>query len=293
MSKRKLLQLVEGGYVEGWNDPRMLTVSGLRRRGYTPASIREFCKEIGIGKRDSWIDMGVIENCIRNDLNPTVPRMMCVLDPIKVVITNYPEDQEEDVTAKIHPQYPEHGTKKIPFSREIYIERSDFLEDPPKKFFRLGPGKEVRLRYAYYITFESLVKDEETGEILEIHCTYDPESKGGSSPDGRKVKGTIHWVSAKHAVTCPVKLYDRLFSHENPDADKNVEFIEHLNPDSVQTLENCKGEPGIADLKPAQQIQFERQGYFCADSEEAKKGKLVFNRIVTLRDSWAKTQKKS
>lgn len=292
MSKRKLLQLVEGGYVNGWDDPRMLTISGLRRRGYTPASIRNFCQEIGIGKRESWIDMGVLENSIRNDLNPSAPRMMCVLDPIKVIIDNYPEDQVEDVQGKNHPQYPEQGTRPIPFSREIYIERSDFMEDPPKKFFRLGPGKEVRLRYAYYVKFASMVKDEETGEIKEIHCTYDPESRGGSSPDGRKVKGTIHWVSAKHAVTFPVKLYDRLFCHENPDADKDVDFKEHLNQDSVQLLENCKGEPALADLEPGKQVQFERQGYFCPDAVDAKEGNRVFNRIVTLRDSWAKAQKK-
>ncbi len=292
MSKRKLAQLVEGGFVDGWDDPRMYTVSGLRRRGYTPASIVEFCKEIGVGKRESWIDVGVLENSIRNDLNPTAQRMMCVLDPIKVIIDNYPEDQEEDVTAKNHPQYPEQGTRTIPFSREIYIERNDFLEDPPKKFFRLGPGREVRLRYGYYITCTSVTKDEETGEIKEIHCTYDPESKGGSSPDGRKVKGTIHWVSAKHATTFPVKLYDRLFAVENPDSDKSVDFKEHLNPNSVETLENCKGEPALATLPAGQQIQFERQGYFCSDVVEAEKGNIVFNRIVTLRDSWAKAQKK-
>ncbi len=292
MSKRKLLQLVEGGYVDGWDDPRMLTISGLRRRGYTPNSIRMFCEEIGIGKRDSWIDFGVLENAIRNDLNPIAPRMMCVLDPLKVIIDNYPEDQEEDITAKNHPQQPEQGTRTVPFSREIYIERSDFMEDPPKKFFRLGPDREVRLRYAYYIKFKSMVKDETTGEIKEIHCTYDPESKGGSSPDGRKVKGTIHWVSAKRAVTFPVRLYDRLFSHENPDADKNVDFKEYLNEESVKTVTNCKGEPALAELEPGKQVQFERTGYFCADMVEAKAGNLVFNRIVTLRDSWGKTQQK-
>lgn len=290
MSKRKLLQLVKENYVEGWDDPRMLTISGLRRRGYTPASIRDFCAEIGIGKRESWIDMGVLENCVRNDLNPIAPRMMCVLDPVKVIIDNYPEDKVEEVTAKNHPQDPEQGTRTLPFSREIYIEREDFMEDPPKKFFRLGPGREVRLRYGYYITCDSYIKDEATGQITEIHCTYDPESKGGSSPDGRKVKGTIHWVSAKHATPMTVKLYDRLFSSENPDADKEVDFKEHLNPNSILILENCMGEPALADLEPGKQVQFERQGYFCPDSVESTKDKLVYNRIVTLRDSWEKVK---
>lgn len=290
MSKRKLLQLVKEHYVEGWDDPRMLTISGLRRRGYTPASIRDFCAEIGIGKRESWIDMGVLENCIRNDLNPIAPRMMCVLDPVKVIIDNYPEGKVEDVIAKNHPQAPEQGTRTLPFSREIYIERGDFMEDPPKKFFRLGPGREVRLRYGYYITCDSYVKDEATGTITEIHCTYDPESQGGSTPDGRKVKGTIHWVSAQHAVPMQVKLYDRLFSCENPDADKEVDFKEHLNPNSIQVLENCMGEPALAELEPGKQVQFERQGYFCPDIVESTREHLVFNRIVTLRDSWAKVK---
>lgn len=291
MSKRKLLKLVEGNYVQGWDDPRMLTISGLRRRGYTPKSIRNFCHTIGIGKKESWIDMGVLENCIREDLNESAPRVMGILNPLKVIIDNYPEGQTEDVIAKNHPQKPEMGTRVLPFSRELYIERSDFMEDPPRKYHRLGPGREVRLRYGYYIQFVSMVKDEVSGEILEIHCTYDPESKGGSSPDGRKVKGTIHWVSAEHALTCHVRLYDRLFSVENPDGDKEVEFIDHLNPDSSVLLENCKVEPELATKQPGERFQFERQGYFCIDSLDSEPGKPVFNRIVTLRDSWAKRGK--
>jgi glutaminyl-tRNA synthetase len=290
MSKRKLLKLVQGQYVDGWDDPRMLTISGLRRRGYTPKSIRRFCETIGVGKKESWIDMGVLENSIREDLNSEAPRAMAILDPLKVIIDNYPENGVEEVEAKNHPQNPDMGTRTLPFSREIYIERSDFMEDPPKKFFRLGPGREVRLRYGYYIQFVSAVKDEESGEIVELHCTYDPESKGGSSPDGRKVKGTIHWVSASHALTCTVRLYDRLFTVENPDADKETEFIEHLNPESVIVLENCQAEPSLADIEPGTCVQFERQGYFCVDSKESKPGAPVFNRTVTLRDSWAKQQ---
>ena len=291
MSKRKLMQLVQENHVEGWDDPRMLTVSGLRRRGYTPASIRNFCQEIGIGKRESWIDMGVLENSVRNDLNKKAPRVLGVLDPLKVVITNYPEDKVEDIEAKNHPQDPEMGTRTLPFSREIYIERFDFMENPPKKFFRLGLGREVRLRYAYFITCQSVVKDEKTGEILEVHCTYDPETYGGNAPDGRKVKGTIHWVSAAQALQCKIRLYDRLFSVENPDADKEVDFKEHLNPDSLNLLSNCMVEPSLADLTPGTCVQFERQGYFCIDTKDSKPGVPVFNRTVGLRDSWAKRKK--
>ncbi len=286
MSKRKLLKLVEGGYVSGWNDPRMLTISGLRRRGYTPASLRSFCNTIGIGKKESWIDMGVLENAIREDLNESAPRVMGVLDPLKVIIDNYPEGQVEEITAQNHPQKPEMGSRILPFSKEIYIERSDFMEDPPRKYFRLGPDREVRLRYGYYIRFVSAVKDENSGEITEIHCTYDPLTKGGSSPDGRKVKGTIHWVSAQHAATCTVRLYDRLFSVENPEADKETVFIDHLNPESMSLLENCKLEPDLAHAKPGDSFQFERQGYFCVDEEDSENGLPVFNRTVTLRDSW-------
>ena len=291
MSKRKLMQLVQDDLVNGWDDPRMLTISGLRRRGYTPASIREFCKEIGIGKRDSWIDMGVLENAVRNDLNDIAPRVMGVLDPLKVVITNYPEDQVEDIEAKNHPQNPKMGTRTLPFSREIYIERTDFLENAPKKFFRLDIGREVRLRYAYFITCVSVVKDEATGEVVELHCTYDPETYGGNAPDGRKVKGTIHWVSAAQAVNCEIRLYDRLFQVENPDADKDVDFKEHLNPDSFNSLGNGMVEPSLANAEPGTSVQFERQGYFCVDSKDSKPGNLVFNRTVGLRDSWKKKKK--
>lgn len=291
MSKRKILQLVTGGHVTGWDDPRMLTISGLRRRGYTPASIRNFCSEIGIGKKESWIDMGVLENSVRNDLNETAPRVMGVLDPLKVIITNYPEEESEEIEAKNHPQKPEMGTRRLPFSREIYIERSDFMEDPPKKFFRLGPGREVRLRYAYFITCVSVIKDEATGLVTEIHCTYDPATHGGNAPDGRKVKGTIHWVSAAHALNCQVRLYDRLFAVENPDADKEVDFKEHLNTDSLQVLTNCLVEPSLAQAIPGTSVQFERQGYFCLDASDSKPEQLVFNRTVGLRDSWAKKRK--
>lgn len=291
MSKRKLMQLVQENHVQGWDDPRMLTVSGLRRRGYTAASIRNFCKEIGIGKRESWIDMGVLENSVRNDLNTKAPRVLGVLDPLKVVITNYPEDKVEEIEAKNHPQNPDMGTRTLPFSREIYIERFDFMENPPKKFFRLGVGREVRLRYAYFITCQSVVKDEKTGEILEVHCTYDPATYGGNAPDGRKVKGTIHWVSAAHALQCKIRLYDRLFAVENPDADKEVDFKEHLNPDSLNLLSNCMVEPSLADLEPGACVQFERQGYFCIDTKDSKPGAPVFNRTVGLRDSWVKRKK--
>ena len=291
MSKRKLMQLVQNNLVNGWDDPRMLTISGLRRRGYTPKSIREFCKEIGIGKRDSWIDMGVLENAVRNDLNTIAPRVMGVLDPLKVVITNYPDDKVEDIEAKNHPQNPDMGTRTLPFSKEIYIERTDFLENAPKKFFRLDIGREVRLRYAYFITCVSVVKDEASGEILELHCTYDPETYGGNAPDGRKVKGTIHWVSAAHAVNCEIHMYDRLFNIENPDEDKEIDFKEHLNPDSLSSLSNCMVEPSLAEAEPGTSVQFERQGYFCVDSKDSKPGNLVFNRTVGLRDSWAKRKK--
>ncbi len=292
MSKRKLMQLVNENHVTGWDDPRMLTVSGLRRRGYTPNSIRSFCAEIGVGKRDSWIDMGVLENSVRNDLNTKAPRVMGVLDPLKVVITNYPADKVEDVEAKNHPQNPYMGSRKVPFSREIYIERSDFLENAPRKFFRLDVGREVRLRYAYFITCNAVIKDETTGEITELHCTYDPETYGGNAPDGRKVKGTIHWVSTAHAVSCEVRLYDRLFDVENPDADKETDFKEYLNPDSLTTLNNCLVEPSLADASPGTCVQFERLGYFCVDSIDSKPGALVFNRTVGLRDSWTKRKKK-
>ncbi|XOF32290.1 MAG: glutamine--tRNA ligase/YqeY domain fusion protein [Candidatus Electrothrix sp. YB6] len=287
MSKRKLLQLVNENYVDGWDDPRMLTISGLRRRGYTPASIRNFCDTIGVGKRDSWIDMGVLENSVRDDLNVHAPRVMGVLEPLKVVITNYPEDQEEELEGQNHPQHPEMGTRTLPFSREIYVERNDYMENAPRKFFRLSEGREVRLRYAYLITCQEAIKDE-NGDVVELHCTYDPETKGGSAPDGRKVKGTIHWVAAKHGVPAEVRLYDRLFSVESPDADKEKDFKEFINPDSCQVLGNSILEPSLAELNVEDRVQFERQGYFCLDSKESQPGRPVFNRIVTLRDSWAK-----
>ena len=288
MSKRKIMQLVQGKHVDGWNDPRMVTLSGLRRRGYTPASIRNFIDSIGVGKRDSWIDMTVLENSIRDDLNSSAPRRMCVLDPVKVVLDNYPEGQIEEMEAKNHPQNPENGTRLIPFTRELYIERSDFMENPPRKFHRLGPGREVRLRYGYLIQYVSHITDKETGEIIEIHCTYDPDTKGGSAPDGRKVKGTIHWVSAEKAVQVTVRLYDRLFKVENPESDRTTHFTDQLNPESRTTLTSAMAEPCLTELRPEDNVQFERQGYFCADSDDWQKDAPVFNRTVTLRDSWAK-----
>jgi len=286
-SKRKLLQLVNEGYVSGWDDPRMLTISGLRRRGYTPASIRSFCATIGIGKRESWIDMGVLENAIRDDLNQNAPRVFGVLDPLKVVLINYPEDQTEEMIAQNHPQIPEMGERVLPFSRELYIEQSDFMEDAPKKFFRLSVGREVRLRYAYLITCQEVIKDDQ-GKVLELRCTYDPESRGGTAPDGRKVKGTIHWVSAPHALRTEVRLYDRLFTAEYPDMDKEKSFMEFLNPASLTVLQDCLLEPGLLNATHEARFQFERQGYFCLDTVESTEGRPVFNRIVTLRDSWAK-----
>ena len=289
MSKRKLLQMVEGNYVSAWDDPRMLTISGLRRRGYTPASIKNFCQTIGIGKSDSRIEMGVLENEIRSDLNIQAERRMCVLDPVKVIIDNYPEDVIEEVVGKNHPQDPERGERTLPFSKELYIERNDFLEDPPKKYHRLGPNREVRLRYGYLIQYASHVKDEKSGEITEIHCTYDPESKGGSAPDGRKVKGTIHWVSAAKGLPITVNMYDRLFKVEDPEADKDIDFLDQLNPDSQVIISSAIAEPSLSAMQPGDKVQFERQGYFCLDPVTPEyAGKLVFNRTVTLRDSWEK-----
>jgi len=287
LSKRKLLKIVEGKHVEGWDDPRMLTISGLRRRGYTPAAIRNFCKIIGIGKSDSRIDMGVLENEIRNDLNEKAPRRMCVLDPLKVIIDNFPDDLVENVTAKNHPQNPEMGERTIPFTKELYIERADFMEKPSRKYRRLGPGREVRLRYGFLVQYASHIKDEKSGEITEIHCTYDPKSKGGSAPDGRKVKGTIHWVSATAGVPVEIKLYDRLFTEADPEADKDTDFLSFLNKDSMITLDKAVAEPCLADLQPGESVQFERQGYFCVDSQSVTTEKIIFNRTVTLRDSWS------
>jgi len=287
MSKRKLLQLVSEGHVEGWDDPRMCTISGLRRRGYPPEAIRKFCELIGISKKDSRIDMGVLENCVREHLNDRAPRVMGVLRPLKVVITNYDPQQVEEMEALNHPKNPAMGSRKVPFSREIYIERDDFMENPPKKFFRLGIGREVRLRYAYLVTCNEVVKDD-NGEIVEVRCTYDPETRGGNAPDGRKVKGTIHWVSATHAVDCEVRLYDRLFKSEDPDGDKDVDFKTHLNPDSKESLVSAKLEPSLAEADANVSYQFERKGYFRLDSRDSRPSSQVFNMIVGLRDTWAK-----
>ncbi len=286
-SKRKLNQLVTDNHVDGWDDPRMPTISGLRRRGYTAAAIRDFCDRIGVTKKDSFIEMAVLENSIREDLNEHATRVMGVLNPLKVTIENYPDEQTEEVTAQNHPQKPEMGTRSINFSKVIYIERDDFLEDAPKKFFRLSVGREVRLRYAYYITCTDFVKDE-NGEVVELICQYDPETKGGSSPDGRKVKGTIHWVSAEHAVDASINLYDRLFTHANPAASEDI--TEYLNPESLTIMNNCKLEPSLADASADMYYQFERTGYFVKDN---KAENLTFNRTVTLRDAWAKLDKQN
>ncbi|MHB8149939.1 MAG: glutamine--tRNA ligase/YqeY domain fusion protein [Desulfobulbia bacterium] len=284
VSKRKLLQLVNDGHVSGWDDPRMPTLSGIRRRGYTPAALRSFCDKIGVAKKDSMVDVALLEHCVREDLNETAVRVMGVLAPLKVVITNYPEDRTENLPAQNHPQKPEMGERAVPFSREIYIEREDFMEEPAKKFFRLAPGREVRLRYAYFIKCEKVIKDELSGEIIELHCTYDPATLGGSAPDGRKVKGTIHWVSAAHGVVAEVRLYDRLFTEENPDAGE-ADFKTFVNPESLVVLTDCLVEPSLANAQPGSHYQFERQGYFCVDSKDSKDGSPVFNRTVTLRDN--------
>lgn len=291
MSKRKLLQLVAEGKVDGWDDPRMLTISGLRRRGYTPASIRNFCELIGISKKDSRIDMGVLENCIREDLNENAPRVLGVLDPLKIVIDNYPDDLVEEMESLNHPKKPEMGTRKVKFCKEIYIERHDFMENPPGKFFRLAPGREVRLRFAYLVTCDWVEKDN-SGEIVAVHCSYDPQSRGGSAPDGRKVKGTLHWVSARHGINVKVRLYDRLFLEEDPEADKEVDFKENLNPLSLEVLDACIVEPSLTAAKPGTHYQFERQGYFFTDPVDSQVGKPVFNRTVGLRDTWAKVKRK-
>jgi glutaminyl-tRNA synthetase len=289
MSKRKLLELVRDRYVNGWDDPRMPTLVGMRRRGYTPEAIRGFCERIGVGKNDSWIEMGILEDCVREDLNEKAPRAMAVMNPLRLVIENYPEDAVEEFEALNHPNDPAMGTRKVPFSREIFIERDDFLEDPPKGFFRLAPGREVRLRYAYIVKCTGVVKDEASGEIIEVRCSYDPDSRGGSAADGRKVKGTIHWVSAAHSVAAEVRLYDRLFTVPQPGSDKGgPDWKTFLNPDSLKTLAGCRLEPSLADAMPGAGFQFERQGYFIADPVDSKPGAPVFSRVVTLRDSWAK-----
>ncbi|MFW5730909.1 MAG: glutamine--tRNA ligase/YqeY domain fusion protein [Desulfonatronovibrionaceae bacterium] len=293
MSKRKLSRLVNEGYVDAWDDPRMPTLSGLRRRGYTPASIRKFCEIIGVGKSDNIVDMSMLEYCIREDLNIRAPRAMAVLNPVKLVITNYPAGVEEQLEAVNNPEDESMGTRLVPFSRELYIERDDFMEDPPRKFFRLAPGREVRLRYAYFITCTHVLKDQNSGEIQEIHCTYDPATRGGDAPDGRKVKATLHWVSAAHAVKARVRLYDRLFSKANPGEDekKGVDFVSHINPDSLKVAKSCFAEPSLAKVNPGEKFQFERLGYFCVDPD-SEPGRPVFNRTVTLRDAWARIQKR-
>jgi glutaminyl-tRNA synthetase len=287
MSKRKLLRLVQEKLVSGWDDPRMPTISGLRRRGYTPEAIKNFCDRIGVAKRNSVVDVAMLEYSIREDLNKRSQRVMAVLNPLKVVIDNYPDDQVEEMDAINNPEDESMGKRKVPFSKVLYIEREDFREDPPKKFFRLAPGREVRLRYAYYIKCVDVVKDED-GEIIELHCTYDPETRGGWSADGRKVKATLHWVSAEHALDTEVRLYDRLFLRSNPN--ELDDFTECINPDSLNILKSCKIEPSVAGAAAGSRYQFERQGYFCIDPDSTDDA-LVFNRTVSLRDSWAKIQK--
>ena len=292
MSKRKLLTLVNEGHVSSWDDPRMPTISGMRRRGYTPEAIRNFCDRIGIAKRESIVDFALLEYCVREDLNRVVPRVMGVLKPLKLVIDNYPEELVEELDCPYHPEDESMGSRKVPFSKVLYIEQDDFMEDPPKKFFRLAPGREVRLRYAYYVTCEKVVKDEETGEVLEVHCTYDPETKGGWSKDGRKVRGTLHWVPAAHALSIEVRLYDRLFTVEDPAGGKDSDFASFINPNSLEILKECFVEPSLKGAPPGSHYQFERIGYFCVDSKDSTEDNLFFNRTVTLRDSWAKIMKK-
>ena len=289
MSKRKLLELVTGGHVRGWDDPRMPTISGFRRRGYTPEAIRDFCDSLGVAKRDGVVDMAMLEHSIREDLNRRAPRVMAVLRPLKVVIENYPDDRVEELEAVNNPEDPAAGTRRLPFTRELYIEREDFMEEPPSKFFRLAPGREVRLRYAYIVKCERVVKDPATGEVVELRCSYDPETRSGSAASGRKVKATLHWVSARHAITAEIRLYDRLFAVESPDAGKDGDWLAALNPEALTILSESKLEPSLATARVAERFQFERQGYFCVDPDAAA-GRLVFNRTVTLRDTWAKIQ---
>jgi len=294
LSKRKLLQLVEEGHVNGWNDPRMPTLSGMRRRGYPPEAIRDFCERIGVSKSNSTVDFALLEHCVRENLNRTAPRVMVVIRPLKVVIENYPEDQMEDLTAENNPEDPSAGSRKIPFSQVLYIERDDFMEDPPKKFFRLAPGREVRLKHAYIIKCERVIKDEKTGEVLELRCTYDPETKSGSSQEGRKVKGTLHWLTAAHAERAEVRLYNHLFLKENPVDEKEYPDLKSsLNPDSLEIVQDAFIEPFLKDAVGGDRFQFLRLGYFCVDNECSTPGVPVFNRTVTLRDTWAKITKKS
>jgi len=292
LSKRKLLELVEGGYVSGWDDPRMPTLCGLRRRGYSPKAIKDFCQRIGVAKFNSIIDMVVLENCIREELNKTAPRAMAVLRPLKLVITNYPEDKVEELEAINNPEDSKMGKRKIPFSKVLYIEQDDFREDPPNKFFRLSPGREVRLRYAYFVKCLEVIKDKKSNQITEIHCSYDPQTKGGHAPDGRKVKATLHWVCAKTALKAEVRLYDYLFTKRNPnDLEDGDDYKSNLNPKSLEVLESCYLEPSLKKANNFKPYQFERQGYFCLDPVDSNSKKLIFNRIVSLRDSWAKIEK--
>jgi glutaminyl-tRNA synthetase len=290
LSKRRLIQLVEGSYVNGWDDPRMPTLSGLRRRGYTSEAIRDFCERIGVAKRDTWTDIALLENCIREDLNRSAPRVMAVLDPVKLTIENYPHGLVEYVVSENNPEDADAGHRALPFSRTLYIERDDFAEDPPRGFYRLSPGREVRLKDAYYVNCTGVTKDEATGEIVEIHCTYDPETRGGTSADGRRVRGTSHWVTADHCLDAEVRIYDHLFLKEDPsDLPEGGEFTDNLNPDSLRTI-TAKVEPSLADAQPGDRFQFLRQGYYCVDLD-SKPDTLVFNRTVALRDSWARQRR--
>ena len=288
LSKRRLVQLVEGKYVNGWDDPRMPTLSGLRRRGYTPEAIRAFCERIGVAKRDNTVDIALLEHTLREDLNRRTPRVMAVLDPLRVVIENYPEGRVEQMESENNPEDPRMGSRMLPFSRTLYIERDDFREDPPPRFYRLSPGREVRLKDAYYVTCTGVIKDEATGEVVELRCTYDPDTRGGTSSDGRRVRGTSHWVSAEHALDAEVRLFDHLFSKEDPDdVPPGGDFTDNINADSLTVLQSCKVEPGLASCSPGESFQFLRQGYFCVDPDSTE-GSLVFNRTVALRDTWAR-----
>ena len=292
LSKRRLLRLVEGGYVNGWDDPRMPTIAGFRRRGYTPEAIRDFCDRIGVAKNAAIIDIALLEHSLRDHLNKTAPRAMAVIRPLKVVITNYPEGETDWLDAVNNPEDETAGTRKVPFARELYVERDDFMEDPPRRFYRLAPGREVRLRYGYFIKCEEVVKDDE-GEVIELRCTYDPETRGGSAPDGRRVRATLHWVSAEHAINAEVRLYDHLFTRWNPDeeAADGADWLSFLNPESLVVVEAAKLEPSLANASPGSRYQFERQGYFCVDTRDSMSGKPIFNRTATLRDTWARVQR--
>jgi len=290
LSKRKLLRLLQEGHVTGWDDPRMPTLSGLRRRGYTPEAIRDFCERIGVAKKDSLVDIALLEHCLREDLNKRALRVMSVLKPLRVVIENYPEGHVEELAAVNNPEDPGAGTRSVPFSRVLYIEQADFRENPPPKYYRLAPGREVRLRYAYFLKCVDVVKDGQ-GNVVELRCSYDPATRGGNAPDGRKVKATIHWVSAAHAVPAEVRVYNRLFVKEDPDdVDEGQDFLTNVNPNSLEVLAGCRGEPSLAEARTGSIYQFERQGYFCVDPDSVN-GKLVFNRAVSLKDEWAKIEK--